>query len=78
MRYLACGLGKARDSKAIMSFYLAEKIIVLSIVVAMFVFCFWQEADEKKREKLKKNKGLFKGGRGVSRARATRTTRERV
>jgi len=30
-----------------MSFSMAEKIICISVVVAMFVFCFWQERSEK-------------------------------
>lgn len=31
-----------------MSFDFAEKIITISMIVAMFVFCFWQERSEKK------------------------------
>jgi hypothetical protein len=37
-----------------MSYESLEKLIVLITITAMFVFCFWQEYDEKKREKLKK------------------------
>lgn len=31
-----------------MSFDLAEKVITISMIVAMFVFCIWQERSEKK------------------------------
>jgi len=33
-------------------FFIEQKII-LAIVITIFIFCFWQEYDEKKREKFK-------------------------
>jgi len=34
-------------------FELIHGIIISSVVITAFIFCFWQEYDEKQREKLK-------------------------